>query len=107
MAKLRYVGRGAFLPGVPSRDLTAAEMKKYGGEEFLLGRNPPLYERVHPKRKPKRRRKPKSKEDIREPQSNETLETQRGEGSPPAVAPLQGGGGGTSDPLRIRYGSRE
>jgi len=35
--RLRYVGPG-WVPGVPARDLTAAEVEEeYGGEEFLLG----------------------------------------------------------------------
>jgi hypothetical protein len=35
--KLKYVGRGEFLPGVPSRDLTAAEVDRCGGVEYLVG----------------------------------------------------------------------
>lgn len=33
---LIYIGNGAFVPGVPARDLTADEVKQYGGEKFLL-----------------------------------------------------------------------
>lgn len=35
---LRYTGRGcgAFIHGVPARDLTAEEVECYGGMEFLL-----------------------------------------------------------------------
>ena len=32
---LKYIGTG-FLPGIPARDLNEAEVKKYGGERFLL-----------------------------------------------------------------------
>jgi hypothetical protein len=34
---LVYVGNGAFIPGVPARDLTAAEVAYYGGKEKLIG----------------------------------------------------------------------
>lgn len=33
---LKYVGDGAFLPGVPARDLHAEEVEQYGGEEALV-----------------------------------------------------------------------
>ena len=33
---LIYVGKGAFLPGVPDRDLTDEEVKQYGGEATLI-----------------------------------------------------------------------
>ena len=32
---LKYIGNG-FLPGIPARDLTDTEVKKYGGVKFLL-----------------------------------------------------------------------
>lgn len=32
---LRYVGPN-FIPGIPARDLTEAEVKEFGGENFLL-----------------------------------------------------------------------
>jgi len=32
---LRYVGKG-WADGIPARDLTAEEVEKYGGAEFLL-----------------------------------------------------------------------
>jgi uncharacterized membrane protein len=32
---LKYIGTG-FIAGIPARDLTAAEVKKYGGAKFLL-----------------------------------------------------------------------
>jgi len=32
---LKYIGNG-FLPGIPPRDLADDEVKKFGGEKFLL-----------------------------------------------------------------------
>ena len=32
---LKYIGNG-FLPGIPARDLSDAEVKKLGGVKFLL-----------------------------------------------------------------------
>ena len=32
---LIYIGNG-FIPGIPARDLTSDEVKKYGGVKFLL-----------------------------------------------------------------------
>ncbi len=32
---LKYIGTG-FIPGIPARDLSAAEVKKYGGVKLLL-----------------------------------------------------------------------
>jgi len=46
--KLKYVGKGSFLVGVPARDLSASEAKKIGIEKLL---NSNLYEEI--KRKPK------------------------------------------------------
>jgi hypothetical protein len=37
VSKLKYIGRGSFIPGVPSRDLSAAEVKLFGGMEYLIG----------------------------------------------------------------------
>lgn len=34
--KLVYIGEGAFIPGVPARDLTGDEVELYGGVEQLL-----------------------------------------------------------------------
>jgi hypothetical protein len=53
---LLYVGRG-FLPDVPARDLTAAEVELYGGAQILIKSG--LYRRPQPaageaKPKPKR-----------------------------------------------------
>jgi hypothetical protein len=41
---LTYVGAGAFLPGVPARNLTDEEVQMYGGREALLASG--LYEEV-------------------------------------------------------------
>ena len=46
--KLKYVGKGSFLVGVPARDLNASEAKKFGIERLL---NSSLYQEI--KRKPK------------------------------------------------------
>ena len=46
--KLKYVGKDSFLVGVPARDLSASEAKRFG-IEMLLNSN--LYEEI--KRKPK------------------------------------------------------
>ena len=46
--KMKYVGKGSFLVGVPARDLNASEVKKYGDERLLKSN---LYEEI--KRKPK------------------------------------------------------
>jgi len=35
MAKLKYIGKGTFLVGVPSRDLTAEEVKKFDADWLL------------------------------------------------------------------------
>lgn len=35
MNGLKYVGKGAFLVGVPARDLSAEEAKKYGVKRLL------------------------------------------------------------------------
>ena len=46
--KLKYIGKGSFLVGVPARDLNASEVNKYGDERLLKSN---LYEEI--KRKPK------------------------------------------------------
>ena len=38
---LKYIG-GGFILGIPARDLSKAEIKKYGGAEYLVGTG--LYE---------------------------------------------------------------
>lgn len=32
---MRYIGNGAFIPGIPARDLSADEVKQFGGEKTL------------------------------------------------------------------------
>lgn len=46
--KMKYIGKGAWMIGVPARDLSAGEVKKFG-EERLLKSN--LYEEVKRKSK--------------------------------------------------------
>lgn len=46
--KVKYIGKGSFLVGVPAHDLNASEVKKYGESKLL---NSGLYEEI--KRKPK------------------------------------------------------
>ena len=49
---LRYIGDGAFLPGVPARDLTEAEVKQYALADLLSSG---LYEEIksqEPAKKP-------------------------------------------------------
>ena len=46
--KMKYVGKGSFLVGVPARDLNASEAKRFGIERLL---NSSLYQEI--KRKPK------------------------------------------------------
>lgn len=33
---LKYIGNGDFIPGIPARDLSDAEVKEFGGEHLLL-----------------------------------------------------------------------
>lgn len=35
--QLKYIGRGAFLPNVPARDLTKEEVDQHGGATYLIG----------------------------------------------------------------------
>lgn len=46
---MKYIGNGAFLPGVPDRDLTPDEVKQYGKQRLL---DSGLYQEP-PKPKPK------------------------------------------------------
>lgn len=46
---LRYIGDGAFLPGVPARDLTAEEVEASGGADALIASG--LYAKAGPKKK--------------------------------------------------------
>lgn len=59
--KMKYVGKGSFLVGVPARDLSAGEVKKFG-EERLLKSN--LYEEV----------KRKSKAELEKPVTTNNIE---------------------------------
>jgi hypothetical protein len=52
---LKWNGKG-FYPGIPSRDLTSEEVKKYGGVKFLVGLG--IYE------KPSKRKLKVEKEEI-------------------------------------------
>jgi hypothetical protein len=47
MTKLTYIGQGNFVPNVPARDLSAEEVKEYGGEVALLETG--LYEKPEEK----------------------------------------------------------
>jgi hypothetical protein len=46
--KLRYIGGGAFVVGLPARDLTAQEVKLYGAQRLL---DTGLYAEIKPKAK--------------------------------------------------------
>jgi len=59
--KVKYVGKGAWMIGVPARDLSAEEVKKFG-EERLLKSN--LYEEV----------KRKSKAELEKPVTTNNIE---------------------------------
>jgi hypothetical protein len=59
--KMKYVGKGAWMIGVPARDLNAEEVKKFG-EERLLKSN--LYEEV----------KRKSKAELEKPVTTNNIE---------------------------------
>lgn len=52
---LKYVGRGNFRQGVPARDLTEAEAKRYGGRERLVASGLYVAGSVKRKTKPKPR----------------------------------------------------
>ena len=53
MAKVRYKG-GGFIPGIPARDLSAEEVKRYGLDKLLKSG---IYEEVSPKKITKRKSK--------------------------------------------------
>ena len=59
--KVKYIGKGSFIAGLPARDLNAEEVKKFG-EERLLKSN--LYEEV----------KRKSKAELEKPVATITTE---------------------------------
>ena len=42
MPKLKYIGMGSFLYGIPARDLNELEVEELGGVEYLVGTG--LYE---------------------------------------------------------------
>ena len=42
MPKLKYIGMGSWMYGIPAMDLTAEEVEKHGGVECLVGTG--LYE---------------------------------------------------------------
>lgn len=46
---LKYIGKGDFLPGVPARDLSEAEVTEHGAKRLLKSG---LYARPKPARKP-------------------------------------------------------
>jgi hypothetical protein len=52
---LTYVGTGAWLPGVPARDLTDEEVQMYGGKEALLACG--LYEEEKPAKSAEKEKK--------------------------------------------------
>jgi len=37
MPKLKYIGLGSWMYGIPAKDLTAEEVEKHGGVEYLVG----------------------------------------------------------------------
>ena len=59
--KMKYVGKGAWLVGVPARDLSADEVKKFGLERLLKSN---LYEEV----------KRKSKAELEKPVTTNNIE---------------------------------
>ena len=48
---LIYKGNGAFVPGIPARDLSDEEVKQYGGEKALIKTG--LYEKADKPKKQK------------------------------------------------------
>jgi len=59
--KVKYVGKGAWMIGVPARDLSAEEVKKFGLERLLKSN---LYEEV----------KRKSKAELEKPVTTNNIE---------------------------------
>lgn len=49
MIALKYIGRGAFVVGIPPRDLTEDEIKQFGGIKKLLATG--LYQEPAERRK--------------------------------------------------------
>lgn len=51
MARMRYIGEGSWIPGVPARDLSADEVRMFDKDKLLRSG---LYEEwIKPKPKPK------------------------------------------------------
>lgn len=50
-SRLKYIGNGAFIVGVPTCDLTAKQVEIYGGKEWLIASG--LYVENKPKAKTK------------------------------------------------------
>lgn len=50
-SRLKYIGNGAFIVGVPTCDLTTEQAKKYGGIDWLVASG--LYVENKPKAKKK------------------------------------------------------
>ncbi len=46
---LKYIGNGAYFPGIPACDLTDEQVEEHGGEKKLLATG--LYEKVKPAKK--------------------------------------------------------
>ena len=44
MAKMKYIGMGSWMYGIPAKDLTSEQVEKHGGVEYLVGTG--LYEVV-------------------------------------------------------------
>lgn len=66
MSKLKYIGNGTALPGIPARDLSDDEVKRHGGTRFLVSTG--LYEYI--KKPPKQA----AEEDKWDPLVSENLE---------------------------------
>ena len=61
MSRLKYIGNGGFVAGVPARDLNTTEVKKYG-KAFLLSTG--LYQEEVKIRKTRPVVKPKPAEEV-------------------------------------------
>jgi hypothetical protein len=62
---LIYVGKGAFVVGIPGRDLTAEEVDMLGGAALIMHRAPGLYA-APPKPKAKPAPKPRAEHNPKE-----------------------------------------
>lgn len=60
--RLKYIGKGTFLKGVPACDLTTAQAKQYGGLDWLLASG--LYIENQPKAKTKNKPAEHIEEDL-------------------------------------------